>query len=240
MKEDKKLVTIKEASEITGLHTNTIRKYIKKGALIVTGVRGKFRDEIRIYKNSLNALMLKQEEQMSMPVVTAEEAISYKELYQKYEKKYDEIQELLRNRESFIGSLQAQLENERKLLTDRALSLIEKEAKTRELEAKLNEEEAKSKETLTKELALQEEIQKKEAALREKDAEISELKEGNEKSQKETHILKQETESRYREAQEEAEKLRRSLQQEAEIRNKLEAELIEASKPWWKKMFGLK
>jgi len=153
--EERETLSIKETAELLNLSEKTIRKHIRDGRLL--GVRvpmpGGFRyevlkDRVEEFQGSGRGDVWKGSPG-KVPGVSSrgrDETISYKELYEKLEVKNEILEAELRNKIEFIGALQERLNNERKLLTDRAQSLIEKEAQVIEYKAGIQERESKIRE----------------------------------------------------------------------------------------------
>ena len=151
-------LSVKEIAELLNVSERTIRNYIKAGKLTMEKVPfpGGFRyrvsrESLENFDGKTSTLSRGVESGFNgkFPGVSSSgevETISYKALYEKLEEKHNILEAELRNKSEFIGALQERLNNERKLLTDRAQSLIEKEAQVIEYKAGIQERESKIRE----------------------------------------------------------------------------------------------
>lgn len=232
---DGKWHNIRTVAALTGLHTNTVRGYVRAGRVESKTIKGKFGNEIWISEESLvragipingnngNTMLVVDsacESKKSALVMGAVKGnvmgngakyIStelYKEMIFRYE------QALVR-----LG----QLENQRLVLTERAESLQEMEERYKE-DLKTVETE---KSRLEKEIAIKEESAKETAHIKDKLEE--KLKE------KDTRISMVEDEKRN--LSEERQKMGEEVEKIKQEKESLMREVILLNMPWWKKIF---
>lgn len=235
---------IKEAARILQISVSTLRRKIKNAEIKAFKRHGKHGDTLYIRKEELGNLIqepyplnrVSNHSQGTLsidqgsPLKAEIEARIYKEELERERKQRETLEEELKNKIEFIGALQERLSQERKLLTDRAQSLIEKEARAKELESRLQEEETRRGELSAREEEYQSRLEAEET--KRLDLETRTQEDIRQKEE----ALRQAEEEKSR-AREEAEKFLQTLQQEQDIRRKLEAELLDARLPWWKKIF---
>lgn len=226
--------SVKQTAQLLGITERTVRKYIQQDRLKAEFVPGKKGRYYKVYKDSADRLRRIGDpggtggsEQGGSSVPHSHGMLSYKALYEDLKADRDKLLDRVIQAESFKEVLQERLRQGQFMIEERARSLIEKEAKQKELEARLLEEESRGRERSTREEEYQSRLQQEEA--KRLDLETS--------TRTKEELLHQ-AEDTTRKNQAELEALRQEIDREREARAKLEAELLDARLPWWKKIFG--
>lgn len=232
--------SVKETAQILGITERTVRKYIQQDRLKAEFVPGKKGRYYKVYKDSAEQLRRIGEqvgtggsEQGGSGVPPSSGMVSYKDLYEDLKADRERMIDRVIQLEGFKEVLQERLRQSQFMIEERASSLIEKEAKQKELESRLQEGERQRGELAAREEEYQSRLEAEEA--KRLDLETH-TRDDIRKKEDELHRA----EETARVIQAEAERLRQTLQQEQEARAKLEAELQDARLPWWKKIFGTK